>query len=143
MKNFALVLYVIALATGGAAIVKAAEPPPHDATAVAPKPGSPQVKNVGVEEFDKLRANKNNIVLDVRTMKEFQTGHIPGATNIDVNSSDFEQKIAALDKKKTYLVHCGAGVRSAKACDKMSKLDFQHLINLESGFNGWQKAGKP
>src|SRR5207247_10687799 len=92
MKNFALVLYVIALATGGAAIVKAAEPPPHDATAVAPKPSSPQVKNVGVEEFDKLRANKNNIVLDVRSMKEFQTGHIPGATNIDVNSSDFEQK---------------------------------------------------
>src|SRR6059036_293636 len=49
-------------------------------------------KNVGVEEFDKLRKQTNSIVLDVRTSKEFVAGHIPGATNIDWYASDFEKK---------------------------------------------------
>src|ERR1051325_1739822 len=74
------------------------------------------VKNVDVEEFDKLRAKKENVVLDVRREDEFKAGHIPGAINIDVNSPDFEKKVAALDKSKTYLVHCAAGRRSATAC---------------------------
>jgi len=58
-----------------------------------------------------------------------------------VNSADFEQKVAGLDKSKSYLVHCAAGVRSARACDKMSKMDFSRLYNLEGGFKAWEKAG--
>ena len=100
-----------------------------------------KVRNVGVAEFEKLRADKKNVVLDVRTSNEFAAGHIPGAINLDVNSADFEQKAAGLDKRKSYLVHCGAGVRSARACDKMSKLDFSKLYNLEGGFRAWEKAG--
>src|SRR6266849_8935699 len=100
-----------------------------------------KVRNVGVAEFEKLRADKKNVVLDVRTSNEFAAGHIPGATNLDVNSADFERKVAGLDKSKRYLVHCAAGVRSARACDKMSKLDFAKLYNLEGGFRAWEKAG--
>src|SRR5712692_8070524 len=100
-----------------------------------------KIHNVGVAEFEKLRADKKNVVLDVRTSPEFAAGHIPGAINLDVNIADFEQKAAGLDKSKSYLVHCGAGVRSARACDKMSKLDFSKLYNLEGGFKAWEKAG--
>ena len=98
-------------------------------------------KNVDVAEFEKLRADKKNVVLDVRTQKEFQAGHIPGAVNIDVNAPDFPEKVARLEKSKTYLVHCGAGVRSAKACDKMGHLAFPKLYNLEGGFKAWESAG--
>jgi len=105
---------------------------------------SKNFKNISVEEFDKLRADKNNVVLDVRTKKEFDAGHIPGAVNLDWNGPDFAKKAAELDKSKTYLVHCAAGVRSAKACDLMSgQLQFPRCVNLESGFKGWEKAGKP
>jgi phage shock protein E len=98
-------------------------------------------KNVEVAEFEKLRADKKNVVLDVRTQKEFASGHIPGAINIDVNGADFTEKVAGLEKGKTYLVHCGAGVRSAKACDKMSQLAFPKLYNLEGGLKAWESAG--
>jgi len=98
-------------------------------------------KNIDVAEFEKLRADKKNVVLDVRTQKEFEAGHIPGAVNIDVNAPDFPEKVAKLEKSKTYLVHCGAGVRSAKACDKMSHLAFPKLYNLEGGFKAWETAG--
>ena len=113
----------------------------------APGGGKPAAakgfKNVGVEEFEKLRADKQNQVLDVRTPEEFARGHMPGAVNIDVNGPDFQQKVGALDKNKTYLVHCAAGGRSAKACGKMSQLSFANLYNLQGGFKAWEKAGKP
>jgi len=100
------------------------------------------VRKVQVEEFEKLWQNKSNIVLDVRTRKEFDAGHIPGATNLDVNQPGFDQKVSALDKDKVYLVHCAAGVRSARACEKLRNLRFQHLVDLAPGFKEWEKAGK-
>ena len=103
--------------------------------------GTRPFKNVKVAEFEKLRADKQNIVLDVRTQKEFEIGHIPGAINIDVNKPDFQDKVSHLDKKKTYLVHCAAGGRSARACDKMRGLEFSRLYNLEGGFSAWEQAG--
>ncbi len=101
------------------------------------------VKRVEVEEFDKLRANTNNVLLDVRSAAEFEKGRIPGAINIDINSSKFVEKVSALDKNKTYLVNCAVGMRSAKACKKMETMGFKNLYDLGAGFDGWQKAGKP
>jgi rhodanese-related sulfurtransferase len=101
------------------------------------------VKRVDVDEFDKLRGDKKNVVLDVRTESEFKAGHIPGAVNVDVNAGDFDEKVAKLDKSKTYLVHCRAGGRSAKASKKMEGMGFKELYDLAPGFNGWEKAGKP
>jgi len=100
-------------------------------------------KNVGVDQFDKLRQQTNTVVLDVRTPKEFAAGHLPGAVNIDWNADDFGKKVAALDKSKTYLVHCALGGRSAKASDKMTTLQFTDVYNLEGGIKAWEKAGKP
>jgi rhodanese-related sulfurtransferase len=102
---------------------------------------SADYKNLNVDQFEKMRANKTNVVLDVRTKKEYDAGHIPGAVLIDFNSPDFEKKIATLDKDKTYLVHCAAGGRSAKASDKMSALKFKSVYNLEGGYRAWEKAG--
>ena len=107
----------------------------------APSPGSP--RKVDVDEFEKLWQNRTNVVLDVRTQKEFAAGHIPGALNLDVNAPDFGEKVSALDKKAVYLVHCAAGMRSARACEKMRGMGFEHLIDLAPGFKGWEKAGKP
>ena len=100
-------------------------------------------KNIGVDQFDKLRQQTNAVVLDVRTPKEFAAGHIPGAVNIDWNGADFASKAAALDKSKTYLVHCAVGGRSAKASDKMTGIQFTNVYNLEGGMKAWEKAGKP
>jgi rhodanese-related sulfurtransferase len=100
-------------------------------------------KDVGPEQFDKLRANKDAVVLDVRRPSEFTQGHIAGATNIDWYAADFEQRISGLDKSKTYLVHCAGGVRSSKAAEKMTSLKFTNVVNLEGGFKAWEAARKP
>jgi rhodanese-related sulfurtransferase len=63
--------------------------------------------------------------------------------NIDINGPDFEKKVAALEKDKVYLVHCAAGRRSARACEKLTVMKFPQLYNLEPGFSAWEKAGQP
>lgn len=125
-----------------AATLPGAEEPKSPADG-KPASATKAFKDIGVEQFEKLRADKKNQVLDVRTAPEFANGHIPGAINIDVNGPDFEKKVAALEKDKTYLVNCAMGSRSAKACGKMSQLNFGKLYNLEGGFKAWEKAGKP
>jgi rhodanese-related sulfurtransferase len=101
------------------------------------------VRRVSVDEFEKLSREKDRQILDVRTEREFAAGHITGATNIDFNAPDFAAKIAAFDKTKVYLVHCAAGGRSARACEKMKGMGFRSLVDLPAGFHGWEKAGKP
>jgi rhodanese-related sulfurtransferase len=102
----------------------------------------PSIRTIDVDEFEKLASDPSNVILDVRTPEEFAAGHIANATNIDWQSDDFEQKVSALDKKKTYLVHCAAGGRSAKACKKLDRLSFANVYNLKGGMAAWEKAGK-
>ena len=129
-----------------AACCLVASAPAQEQKPVSPQdraPTAPKVKRIGVEEFDKLRLNKTNIVLDVRTAREFKSGHIPGAVNLDIRSPDFDKRVTELDKSKTYLVHCAAGGRSARACKEMEGMGFKELYDLQPGFMGWEKAGKP
>ncbi len=95
-----------------------------------------------MDEFEKLAAKPDHVVLDVRTADEFKAGHIAGALNLDVNAADFAAKAAQLDKSRTYLVHCAAGRRSATACTKLAAMGFPVLYDLEPGFRAWEKAGK-
>jgi rhodanese-related sulfurtransferase len=90
-----------------------------------------------------MAADKQNVILDVRTAKEYSAGPLPAALNLDVTAADFEEKAAALDKSKVYLMQCASGVRSARACEKLVRLDFPKVYNLPGGFRAWVKAGKP
>jgi len=143
MKRTYTLLAVFTLVLGcTAAAAGAADAPatkPQTAVSNSGKPAA--VHNVGVAEFEKLRADKKNVVLDVRTPREFAAGHMPGAVNIDFNAPDFAEKVAKLDPSKTYLVHCAGGVRSSKACTKLKSLSFTSLYNLEGGMKEWEKAG--
>ena len=103
----------------------------------------PVVKKISVDEFDKMRQEKQAVVLDVRTTREFEAGHVPGAVNIPIASPDFKQQISKLDKSKTYLVHCYRGSRSATATQEMSKMDFMNLYDFSGGMDAYQKAKKP
>ncbi|HIG27184.1 MAG TPA: rhodanese-like domain-containing protein [Verrucomicrobiales bacterium] len=65
-----------------------------------------EVKHVnGAEAVKMVKEDPDVIVLDIRTLEEFQSGHIADALNIDYKASDFEEKLGQLDRHKTYLVH--------------------------------------
>ena len=133
-----LILFMAALALG-AGPLRAEDPKPAPAAATAAVE-----KNVSPDEAEKLlKENPKIVVLDVRTEDEFKSGHIPGATNLSILSPDFAKQLAALDKSKTYLVHCAAGHRSLRACTAMDQQKFTSIYHLNEGFKAWEKAGKP
>jgi phage shock protein E len=93
-----------------------------------------------------LQTQKNVVVLDVRTPDEYKNGHVKDAVNLNLYDPNFKSKLAQLDKSKTYVVHCAAGLangRSRKATAAMDSLGFQHTVHLNGGFNAWQQASLP
>ena len=93
-----------------------------------------------------LQTQKNIVVLDVRTPDEYKNGHLKDAVNISLYDPNFSGKLAQLDKSKTYVVHCAAGLengRSRKATVVMDSLGFQRIKHLNGGFNAWQRADLP
>ncbi len=98
---------------------------------------------ISLEEFDERRSQPDCVVLDVRTPAEFAAGHVPGAVNLNVLAPDFRSSAAALDKTKTYLIHCAHGGRSALAARRLHKLGFPQLQDFSGGWSAWARAGRP
>ena len=113
------------------------------ATSGPTTPASGRFVNIDAEKFEQMTKQTGVVILDVRTAQEYAQGHIHGAVNLDVNATDFAQKVAQLDKNTTYLVHCRSGTRSVRACNEMAGLEFPKLYNLQGGFVAWEAAGKP
>ncbi len=86
---------------------------------------------------------QNALVLDVRDDAEFAAGHIPDAKHIPLAQLPDRLKELAKYKSKPILVHCQGGVRSAKACDVLSKAAFAQVHNLKGGLNAWLQAKLP
>lgn len=95
-------------------------------------------ENLYSHEFEqKLNENPDAVLLDVRTVAEFQSERIPDAINIDLMESDFLEKIGELEKTKTYFVYCRSGGRSGHACSLMSEEGFT-VFNLAGGISNWR-----
>lgn len=120
--------------------------PPAQPNVEAAKDGVKHVDAAGAKILlDKAAAQKESrvSVLDVRTPEEFKEAHIAGAVNIDILSKDFGEKVAALDRDRTYIVHCQSGRRSTKSLETLRKLGFKSIVHLDGGLAGWQKAALP
>ena len=100
-------------------------------------------ESVNVDEFEMVLADSTVVRLDVRTAEEYAAGHIADALNIDVLEDNFEQTaLAKIEKSRTVALYCHSGRRSKRAASILAKHGYK-VIELSSGYNGWQKAGKP
>ena len=98
-------------------------------------------RSMEVEQFEIAIQADSVMLVDVRTPQEYASGHLKNAVNIDVNASDFAEQIQTLDKEKTIAVYCRSGRRSKKAANILTTNGYK-VIELNSGYIGWQQAGK-
>lgn len=68
-------------------------------------------------------------LIDVRSPEEFAEGHLRGATNVPVESDDFDAQVEPLDRDATYVVYCASGRRAGIAVERMAELGFTDLYN--------------
>ncbi|WP_130735007.1 rhodanese-like domain-containing protein [Flavobacterium sp. J27] len=102
-----------------------------------------KVQVVNTTIFEEKMKEKEVQLVDVRTPEEFASGHLPNAVNINVNATDFETKVASLDKGKPVLVYCKSGGRSGRACGQLEEMGFTNIIDLDGGITDWKASGKP
>lgn len=76
--------------------------------------------------------NRNAVVIDVRTVGEFQSGHIKGSKNIPLDTI-FSKVDSIKNMKKPVIVCCRSGMRSGQAKSILEKSG----IEVMNG-GGWE-----
>ena len=103
---------------------------------------SDAITDVDVAEAQQIVEDGDAVILDVRTPEEFAAGHLPGAINIDVESSDFADRVAGLDESTETLVYCRTGNRSGVATDEMADLGFTDHVRPPRRYRGVGRRGR-
>lgn len=101
--------------------------------------GNSNYKNITGDELIKIsKDNKTSLIIDVRTLGEFRSGHIPNAKNIPVQ--DLSSKINTLDhyKDEEIILYCASGARSASAARLLASNGFNKIYNLSGGISSYK-----
>ncbi len=80
--------------------------------------------------------DKNAILLDVRTVKEFKTGHIPNAISIPVD--EIRDRLAEIPKDENIYIYCAVGLRGYLAHRIVKQSGFEKVFNLSGGYFLWK-----
>ena len=91
------------------------------------------------EFSQRLNAESEPQLIDVRTKEEYDQGAIDGAVNYNFLDGTFEKSLEKLDKNKTVFVYCAVGGRSGKASKLLKEKGFVSVIDLKGGYNAWSK----
>ena len=83
------------------------------------------------------------VVIDVRELHEFETGHLEGAVHIGkgVLERDIEKQELADDVR--IVLYCGGGFRSAIAAKSLQDMGWTNVSSLWGGWRGIQAEGLP
>ncbi len=100
-------------------------------------------KTVDNDEFEQIVSNTDSVVLlDVRTLQEYNEGHIRGALLIDVKTDSFMTAVSEkLPKDKIIAVYCRSGRRSVTAANMLVSEGYT-VVNLKNGITGWMKDNR-
>lgn len=98
---------------------------------------SQNIKVLDVKAFNDSIQQKDVQLIDVRTPSEFNLGHLEGAKNIDFYSQDFKTEFDLLDKEKPIYIYCKSGNRSGQTANKLIKMEFKQIYDLEGGYLKW------
>ena len=93
------------------------------------------IKQLAPNEMDR---KKGMMILDVRTNKEYELGHIPGAMHVPL--SDIGNKLKKLKKDKELVVYCQSGNRSIWAIKRLMGMGHKNLYNLKGGYLAWKRT---
>lgn len=92
------------------------------------------IKQLSPKELDQ---KKGMVLLDVRTNKEYEGGHIPGAVHVPL--ADIGDKIKKLKKDKELVVYCQNGNRSIWGIKRLMGMGYKNLYNLKGGYSAWKR----
>lgn len=97
--------------------------------------------DISADEFRQRLESDSGVVIDVRTLNEYNEGHLK-ITDEQYNWLDGEFQNAAeeMDKNKTYYLYCRSGNRSGQAARFMKDKGFEKAYNV-GGYDALVRSG--
>ena len=105
----------------------------------------PQAKPLTTQKLKDLKAAGHAIV-DTRSTAEFGAGHIAGAYNVQLSSSEFEQRVGWVVPDDTPIILVtGSSDDAQRAIYKMAFIALDTAVTgyLDGGMGTWIEAGEP
>lgn len=94
-------------------------------------------QQISQEEAKEMMDTQDVIILDVREQDEYDSGHIPGAVLLPVDTIDEETAAEVIpEKDSTVLVYCRSGNRSKTASSALVELGYTNIYEF-GGINTW------
>ena len=84
-------------------------------------------------EFDKIK--DDDLLIDVRTEKEFNDGNISNAINIPVD--ELRDRLGEIAQDKNIYIYCEAGLRGYLAQRTLAQNGYRNVLNLSGGYRLW------
>ena len=99
--------------------------------------GENTYQQISQEEAKNRMDTRNVVVLDVREQEEYDTGHIPGAVLLPVDTISADTAAAVIPETNTaVLVYCRSGNRSKTASQALVNLGYTNVYEF-GGINDW------
>ena len=122
MKRILPLLLIVLLAAAGS---------------VVPLASAQDYRQITMQEaVGMMAAETDYIILDVRTIQEYESSHIPGAVCVPNETIGTENIPELPDKDQLILVYCRSGNRSKQASAKLAKLGYTNIVEF-GGINAW------
>ena len=83
------------------------------------------------------------ILLDVRTLKEYQSGHIKDSINIPHDQLMLNVDVLDQYKNQPIVVFCRSGRRAQLVIDVLIENKFDQIVDLEGDMLAWKTSGFP
>jgi len=103
-----------------------------------------RVREVTVDDVkQKLDANDQFLLIDVREDNEWQQGHLPHAIHLGkgIIERDIERRVP--DPNAPLVLYCGGGFRSAIAADNLGRMGYTNVLSMDGGIREWREKGYP
>lgn len=100
-------------------------------------------KSVSPAVATQLMNKQDAVLIDVRTKKEWDTGHITGSRHIPL--ADFTRRINEIEKFKTrpVVVVCNLGQTAGSASKQLKAAGFENVVRLQGGITEWKSQNLP
>jgi sulfur-carrier protein adenylyltransferase/sulfurtransferase len=88
------------------------------------------------------QASNGAVLVDVREVDEWSSGHIPGAKHVPKSYLESRIEGAAPDRSQHVILYCQSGNRSAWAARTLlDDLGYEHVESMTGGFTLWKDRG--
>jgi rhodanese-related sulfurtransferase len=103
-----------------------------------------RIKEVTVAETrERLSANSNAKLIDVREDNEWNAAHAAGAIHLGKGIIERDIEVTAPDKSAELILYCGGGYRSALAADVLQQMGYTNVWSMAGGWKAWKESGAP